>query len=332
LSAATPRISVVIPTFNRRETILEAVLSVLRQTDGETGEKTEGKAGGKKVAAPEAGKGEVFPGVGDLFELLVVDDGSDDGTEEVLAPYRESLVYLKTADADGPANEEGAPRVPGVPRVPRVPRNKGVSFARNLGIKASKGKYVAFLDSDDFWLPGKLGKQWEFMEENPDLLFSQCLERWIRNGRFANPKKRHLKEGGRIFLRSLRLCLISPSAVIMRREFFGEVGLFDEEMPVCEDYDLWLRALVRHPAGLLEEELAVRRNGAPDQLSARHSPDFHRMKSLRKILALPDLPPEYAAEAEKVLAEKTRVYENGLRKRGLAPGKEPWGTPGPRGD
>ncbi|MDR1657446.1 MAG: glycosyltransferase [Deltaproteobacteria bacterium] len=226
------------------------------------------------------------------FELIVVDDGSTDQTTDVLS----SLVQS------------------GLIKLIALGKNCGVSAARNAGIKAAQGELVAFLDSDDQWMPEKLKAQVDFMAQNPSLMISQCQERWIRNGRRVNPGTRHLKAGGDIFIRSLSLCLISPSAVIMDRKLFSEVGFFDESLPAAEDYDLWLRVCARRQVGLLNRELVVRYSGHLDQLSAQPGLDRYRIRALKKILLTP-LPPAYRAAAEAELARRKAVYETGRRKR-----------------
>ncbi|MDR1051653.1 MAG: glycosyltransferase [Deltaproteobacteria bacterium] len=193
-------------------------------------------------------------------------------------------------------------------------RNLGVSASRNIGIKAASGDLVCFLDSDDEYLPGKLKAQREFMEADPTVMISQCQERWTRGGVRVNPGLRHLKRAGDIFVDSLKLCLISPSAVVLRASLFSETGLFDESLPACEDYDLWLRILADREAGLLDRELVVRHGGRPDQLSAAPGLDRYRIRALKKILRQ-KLSPEKRSAAETELALRRKIFESGLRKR-----------------
>ncbi|MDL2226129.1 glycosyltransferase family 2 protein [Deltaproteobacteria bacterium OttesenSCG-928-M10] len=225
------------------------------------------------------------------FELIVVDDGSTDNTGALLAPLAESgrLKYFKQA-------------------------NRGVSAARNRGLREAGGRFIAFLDSDDEWLPGKLSAQAAYFQENPGSLIVQTQERWIRNGRRVNPKFKHLKKAGDIFLESVELCLISPSAVMLRRELLDEVGLFDEELAAAEDYDLWLRVLARHPAGLIDRELVIRYGGHDDQLSAGPGLDRFRVMALEKILREP-LSRERRLAVEKEMARRRAIYENGRLRR-----------------
>jgi len=153
------------------------------------------------------------------------------------------------------------------------------------------------------------------MEENPELLISQTEDIWIRNGKRVNPHNKHQKKSGDIFIESLNLCLISPSAVIMRQEMFEKVGYFDETLSACEDYDLWLRVTSKYPVGLLSEQLLIRYAGHPDQLSAKYwGMDRFRVKSLRKILKT-KLTNEQRAAVKKVLKEKLNILAMGALKR-----------------
>ena len=188
------------------------------------------------------------------FELIVVDDGSTDQSAAIASRYPITLI--------------------------RQP-NRGVSSARNAGIQASHGKIVAFLDSDDLWKPKKLEAHHRFFQENPDFKIHQTDEIWIRKGKFLNKKKIHQKKEGFIFYDSLHLCLISPSAVAIKKELFDEVGLFDESFEVCEDYELWLRITKRYPVGFTPEPLVVKYGGHGDQLSQKYyGMDRWRVKAM----------------------------------------------------
>jgi glycosyltransferase involved in cell wall biosynthesis len=225
------------------------------------------------------------------FELVVVDDGSTD----------ESEVKLRRL---------GAPI-----RVIRQPR-RGVAAARNLGVSAANGRYLAFLDSDDLCLPEKLAAQMGFMEEHPEVGICQTEEIWIRGGARVNPKARHRKPSGDIFKRSLELCLVSPSTVMITRALFHKAGGFDEALPVCEDYDLWLRIAVDHTVLLLAQALVVKRGGHIDQLS--HSlwgMDRFRVASLQKLLRS-GISGERRQWVLAELERKVSVLAAGARKRG----------------
>lgn len=262
-----PEVSVVIPTYNRAAMVREAALSVLAQR-------------------------------GVDFELIVIDDGSTDGTAGDLARLRE---------------ESG-----GQVRIERI-ENSGVAAARDRGVALARAPLVAFLDSDDLWMPDKLARQLDFMRAHPECEVSQCQERWIRGGRRVNPGCRHRKRGGDLFFDSLRTCLISPSAVIMRIDLFRALGGFDETMRACEDYDLWLRILVTREIGLLDEVLLERRAGHPDQLSAAVAAlDRYRILALVKLLTDSRLSDSRRDTVTQVLAEKCAIYANGLRRRNRA--------------
>ncbi len=226
------------------------------------------------------------------FELLVVDDGSTDATLEALAPYGGRLTFLRTR------------------------RNRGVAAARNLGTAAARGEWLAFLDSDDLWRPEKLARQVAFLAGHPGMAICQTDEIWIKNGVRVNPPLTHRKQGGQIFLPSLARCLVSPSAVMLRRRLFWAVGGFDEKLPACEDYDLWLRIAWRHEIGLLPEPLVVKRGGHPDQLSRGWGLDRWRIRALEKLLTEPGLPDAYREAVRRTLAEKRRIYGQGCAKRG----------------
>jgi glycosyltransferase involved in cell wall biosynthesis len=225
------------------------------------------------------------------FELIVVDDGSTDDTGEILATYGRSVIALRQP-------------------------NRGVSAARNRGIAEARAQLVALLDSDDLWLPQKLSRQVDFFKINPEALICQTEETWVRNGVRVNPKKRHRKFSGMIFEASLALCLVSPSAVMMRRELFDRVGLFDRRLPACEDYDLWLRVSCRYPVYLIDEPLIIKRGGHADQLSKAAGLDRYRIAAIRKLLDSGTLSESQSRAAVRTLKGKCMIYAAGCRKRG----------------
>jgi glycosyltransferase involved in cell wall biosynthesis len=226
-----------------------------------------------------------------LFEVIVIDDGSSDDTAERLAQYGTSIRFVSR------------------------PRS-GVAAARNCGVAIAQGRYVAFLDSDDLWLPKKLEIQTAFMEQHPEIQICQTEEIWVRHGVRVNPKIKHEKPSGDIFRRSLDLCLVSPSAVMLTKCLFNQVGWFDESFPVCEDYDLWLRIGVDHLVPLIRTSLVVKRGGRADQLShSMWGMDRYRVESLRKLLqnGLLGEKRQWVLEA---LKRKTSILSEGARKRG----------------
>jgi len=261
------QVSVIIPTYNRKDLLPRALRSVLQQvTDTQKG-----------VCHPT--------------EVIVADDGSTDGTREMIERDFPSAQYFHQP-------------------------NQGPAAARNRGIERARGQWIAFLDSDDEWLPGKLRAQLDFFEKNSDVLIHQTEEIWVRNGKRVNPMKKHRKYGGWIFEKCLPLCLISPSAVIMHRRLFDEVGLFDESLPACEDYDLWLRVACRFPVGLTEKPYVMKYGGHPDQRS-REFPamDRFRIYAMKKILNGGGLTPAQTEAVRKMLEEKERIYNQGALKR-----------------
>lgn len=256
----TDTISVIIPTFNRAWTLKRAVDSALAQD---------------------------YP----HREIIVVDDGSTDGTRDLLAGYRDKIRVL-------------------------VQENKGVSAARNLGIQESRGSFIALLDSDDAWETNKLSCQAAFFQSKPGAMICQTEEIWIRNGKRVNPKKKHKKPSGMIFEPSLKLCLVSPSAVMIRKQLFGQKGMFNEGFPVCEDYDLWLRISHNTPIYLIDSPLTVKTGGHGDQLSAAHSQDKYRIQSIQNLIESNVLSPNQEQAALNVFKEKCRIFANGCMKRG----------------
>jgi GT2 family glycosyltransferase len=154
------------------------------------------------------------------------------------------------------------------------------------------------------------------MNGHPEVQICQTEEIWIRNGLRVNPKAVHRKPSGEIFLRSLDLCLVSPSAVVMTRGLFDHVGGFDESFPVCEDYDLWLRIAVEQQIPLIPEALVIKRGGHSDQLShSRWGMDRYRVRALQKLLRSGISASRHAAAVE-VLRKKIGILAAGARKRG----------------
>lgn len=255
-----PKVSIIIPTYNRAHLVREAVASVLAQTWQD-------------------------------YKVLVVDDGSNDATLEGLTPF-ENIAVL------------------------RHPTRLGVSAARNRGLTAARGEWLAFLDSDDLWLPEKLARQMAFLAAHPEILICQTEEIWVRRGVRMNQPLTHRKKGGQIFLPSLSRCMISPSAVILNRHLIEAHGGFDETLLAAEDYDLWLRLSWCHEVGLVSEPLVIKRGGHSDQLSRQWGLDRYRIRALAKLLAQPGLPEPYVGAARRVLRQKCAIYAQGCEKRG----------------
>lgn len=256
-------ISVVIPTYNRAGLLKKAVDSVLGQTFRD-------------------------------FELIVVDDGSSDGTEALLSSYGDRLLSIRQ-------------------------ENRGPSAARNRGVREAHGELIAFLDSDDWWDREKLSLQVKAMEENPEYPVSHTQEVWYRREKLLPQKKIHRKPRGFIFAQCLPICCVSVSTLIIRRSLLVEAGGFDEGFPCCGDYDLWLRLSAKHPFLLVDKPLTLKDGGRPDQVSFRHrvGMDKYRIAALESILLRPGyLSTEQREMALREIEKKCRIYGNGCLKHG----------------
>ena len=225
-------------------------------------------------------------------EILVIDDGSVDKTAEMIRQKFPAVRYV-------------------------FQQHAGVSVARNRGILQSRSPFVAFLDSDDEWLPEKLSRQREAILRSNGARICHSDEIWIRSGKRVNPKIRHQKFGGNIYLKCLPLCCISPSAVIIHKTVFETAGYFDPELPVCEDYDLWLRVCSRYPVLYIEDPLIKKYGGHKDQLSrAFWGMDRFRILALEKSLKQNRLTLPQKKQTVKAIITKIKVYLRGAEKRG----------------
>lgn len=224
------------------------------------------------------------------FELIVVDDGSSDHTREVVSQFGDCVQFVRQG-------------------------NRGVSAARNAGIKRSHGDLIAFLDSDDEWLPPKLEKQVALFSGGDFICHTE--EIWCRNGKPVSQKKVHRKQGGWFFERALERCLISPSSVMISRSLLDRVGWFDEDLPAAEDYDLWLRITAFHEVSFVPEPLVIKHAGCDNQLSETTSAiDRYRIRAIEKILAAPGLSAGYRLAARRELLRKCGIVAAGCEKRG----------------
>jgi len=259
--ARAREVSVVIPTFDRASVLPRALDSVISQTHQPA-------------------------------EVIVVDDGSSDGTAELVERH-----------------------FPGVRLL--CQENRGVSAARNRGIEDSEGEWIALLDSDDEWRPEKLERQLAALKGRSELRICHTDEIWIRRGRRVNQRQIHAKHGGWIFEHCLPLCAMSPSSIVIHRSVLEAVGMFDEALPACEDYDLWLRICSRYPVLYLDEPLVVKYGGHEDQLSSRiWGLDRFRIQALEKVISDGGLSDEDRESAAAMLLQKVDIYLTGARKRG----------------
>lgn len=196
-------VSVILPTFNRSHVLKRSIESVLRQSY-------------------------------DNFELIVVDDGSTDTTEEIVNSYKDKRIkYI------------------------RYETNKGANAARNIGIENSKGEYIAFQDSDDEWLSEKLEKQLAVLEDPKykDHIVYCRIERIYKDHKEQIPKEKDINQSGNISKRLLRYNFISTQALLLKREYFKKVGMFDEKLPRLQDWDMVLRLALVYKFKYINEVL-----------------------------------------------------------------------------
>lgn len=225
------------------------------------------------------------------FELIVVDDGSTDSTPDLLSKYNRKLS-------------------------PLLQEHRGVSAARNAGVRHSTGPLVAFLDSDDEWRPEKLSRQALMYNEQTPFFICHTDETWLRDGKEVPQKKIHTKQGGKFFERALERCLISPSSVMISRAVFDRIGCFDESLPAAEDYDLWLRITAHHEVEFVPERLVIKHGGSPDQLSeTTPAIDRFRIQAILKILRDPGLRSDYRRAAIRELVRKCGIVASGCKKK-----------------
>lgn len=256
----------IVPTFNRLAVIKRCLHSVVTQ----------------KVPFSEQ-----------EVELIVVDDGSTDGTAEYLASEFPDVIYMSQSNA-------------------------GVSAARNLGLSVAQGEWIALLDSDDEWLPNKLIAQFQLLSES-GLKVCHTEERWIRNGVRVNQMKKHTKRGGWIFEHCLPLCVMSPSSMLIHRSVFDTVGLFNESLAACEDYDLWLRITARYEVAYVDKACINKYGGHADQLSRQYwGMDRFRVVALENCLTdscvAKYLSPQLQDSVRSMLTKKLTILLKGAVK------------------
>ncbi len=255
------KVSAIIPTYNRRHSLGRAIDSVLRQSSP-------------------------------VDEIIVIDDGSSDGTAEFIEITYPTVILIRQA-------------------------NQGVSAARNAGIKQAKNDWIALLDSDDDWLPDKMAAIREAHTRQPEFLLYHSDEIWIRNGVRVNAMHKHRKGGGWIFPNCLPLCVISPSAAVINRQLLLEKGLFNESLPACEDYDMWLKICHQHPVVFVEKPLITKYGGHDDQLSrAFIAMDRFRILAIDNLLENAPLNPDYEALSIQTLNSKLEILLAGAHKHG----------------
>ncbi len=234
------------------------------------------------------------------LELIIGDDGSTDHTKTVIEEV------LSTTDAnlmDCEVLELSHTGMPGA--------------VRNRCAEKAKGEILAFLDSDDLWLPEKLEKQYSLHREHPGLMISHTREEWNRAGRIISQSKLRHNRKGDMFADSLKKCIIGPSTVMIRADYYHSTGGFREDLEIAEDYEFWLRITAEQKVAYLDEPLTVKRAGHEGQLSEKYGHiEMFRIQGLKQLVDSEYFKEPQASLAAEELAGKCRVYSKGCLKRG----------------
>ena len=179
---------------------------------------------------------------------------------------------------------------------------------------SGKARYIVN-DDDDEWHKDKLKEQVDLLNKDPGYHIIHTNEIWIRNGISVNQQHKHRKRGGYIFQNCLPLCVISPSAVMIHKIIFDDVGMFNETLPACEDYDLWLRICYKYPVLYTDKKLVIKYGGHEDQLSKKYwGMDRFRIKALSNIIRQGQLKEDNLKSAIQTMHNKIHIYQNGAKK------------------
>ncbi|MDC7220622.1 MAG: glycosyltransferase family A protein [Spirochaetales bacterium] len=237
-------------------------------------------------------------------EIIVVDDGSGD---ETVGAARD---FLEKAEAD--LNW----------KLFELDHCGMAGAVRNYGVAASRGEWIAFLDSDDLWEPEKLARQEAYILDHPRIRLIHTREKWLRGEKTVSQKKQKHRREGDIFPDALNKCIIGPSTVMVRRDLWDETGGFREDLEIAEDYELWLRMTALEPVGYLDTPLITKRAGGWDQLSEKYGQiEKFRLEGLAGLVESKWFGDKKIAPARIELAEaefrrKCLIYALGCEKRG----------------
>ncbi len=233
------RVSVVVSTFNKKEMVADCIRSILDQTFRD-------------------------------FEIVVSDDGSTDGTPyHVFREFQAQPKAIEILARQSPGSIRPFSHIftsQGIPIQYHYCQSRGLSTARNRGIKAARGEYIAFLEAEDLWDERHLATQMAFIEANPATRVCYVTHKYV-----GEDRKRRLPDpetpDGWIFRAALERSPMCTSGVLVHRSCFAECGTFDENLPACEDYDMWVRLSahyqIRFVEGVTVARRAMRRDGSP---------------------------------------------------------------------
>lgn len=260
------------------------------------------------------------------FELIIIDDCSNCDPEPEIAMLpgikNINLKFIKLKKHSG---------MPG--------------FVRNKGASEAQGDFLAFLDSDDLWLPEKLQTQLDFIfaddelrkryaqsnfsifpnpdepyllqDEKTKTVICHTREKWIRGSKIISQTSQKHNRSGDIFSDCLLKCIMGPSTVMVGTELFKKTGGFREDLEIAEDYELWIRIAAFYNALYIDKPLTVKRAGKWEQLSQKYNQiEIFRIDALGELIKNNFFPPQKLAEAKAVFAQKCRIYAAGCRKRG----------------
>lgn len=226
------------------------------------------------------------------FEILVVDDGSTDDTARRVKTYGDKVRYLPK-------------------------KNGGTGTTRNLGIAEARGRFVAFLDGDDLWLPDKLKLQMAAFEKEPELTAVQCSAHYVDPSlkvietRHCTPRNDSLLD----FLLFRNLPAFA-SCVVVRREAFDRIGGFGTNLVILSDWDMCCRLAKEGTLRSVPEPLVLYRQYPNNQSRSVEIHIWSGMRSMRRFFADPDLQPEIRSREQQVRARFYAMIAGGYARNG----------------